>query len=311
MRHFVGDGDKQQILAKYAFAFRVRFAAQPGAVGIWSQEGAADMKLYVVLAAASALAVVGCAKKEDGTGKSAGTETGPAAESKGDESVRMPAGFPKMTASYKGVYTMSEGPGGKPQTMTLEIAGWKKIRSEMPHFNEAKAAAGQKLVMVLDDAQNRSVAFVDGPEAPPIAVVIPIGESVFRDIRNWGMEGGKPPVKTGSDVVAGVKCDVWQSADDAADAAPDTACISKDGIFLWSKDSGASQPQIIATSIAKGSIPESRFAVPKGAEIVDMGPCMKLAQEAMAAAQSGKTPDMTKMQECQSIGQKVSAVMGG
>lgn len=269
------------------------------------------MKRLVLLVAASVIAVAACAKKEDKAAKPAGADSAAVESEKPETDVKMPAGFPKMTASYKGTYTMREGVGGKPQTMTMEIAGWKKLRSEMPHFNETRAAAGQKLVMVLDDVQNRSVAFVDGPDAPNLAVVIPIGESIFNDIRQWGVESGKPPVKVGSDVVAGVKCDIWQSAEDDSGKPASRACVSRDGIFLWAKDDGAEEPQIIATSIDKGSISDARFAVPKGAEIVDMGPCMKLAQEAMAAAQAGKTPDMAKMQECQAIGQKVSAVMGG
>ncbi len=269
------------------------------------------MKTIAMLAAASVLAIVGCAKKEEKAEQSSAVGSAPAAEAKAEDDVKMPSGFPKMTASYKGSYTMREGPGGKPQTMTLETQGWKKFRSEMPHWNEGKAASGLKIVMVMDDTQNRALTFVDGPDAPNLAVVMPFEDSVFKDFKNWGVEDGKTPTKIGSDVVAGVKCDIWQSAESADGGAPDQACISKDGIFLWAKDAGATEPDVIATSIDKGSISEARFAVPKGAEIVDMGPCMKLAQEAMAATQAGKTPDMAKMQECQAIGQKVSAVMGG
>jgi hypothetical protein len=269
------------------------------------------MKKFALLAAVSALAVAGCAKKDAKATKAADAAPAAVEETKSDDSVKMPAGFPKMTASYKGVYTVNEGLGGRSQSMAMEIAGWKKIRSEMPHFNPNKAAAGQKMVMVIDDKTSRALAYVEGPDAPKIAVVIPMGESVFKNISNWGLEDGAPPKKVGSDVVVGINCDIWESGDDGAGATPEQACVSKEGILLWTKKKGSEQPSVIATSIDKGSVSDSRFAVPADAEIVDMGPCMKLAQEAMAAAQAGKAPDMAKMQECQAIGQKVSAVMGG
>lgn len=269
------------------------------------------MRALALFAVASVLALAGCAKNDDKVPKTGGAEPVSADAANAVDQVSAPAGFPKMTASYAGVYTINEGPNGGPQTITMEISGWKKLRSEMPHFNQTRAAAGQKLVMILDETQNRSLAFVEGPDAPNIAVVMPVAESVFQDFRSWGAESGKAPKKIGSDTVAGVKCDIWEAAIGDDGSAPDHACIAAGGIFLWSKEAGAAEPAIVATSIDKGPIADSRFATPKDAEIVDMGPCMTLAQEAIVAAQAGKTPDLAKMQQCQAVGQKVSAVMGG
>ena len=262
----------------------------------------------ILLVAVSALTVAACAKKEEEAAAGAGSSASPASSGVAEPDVKMPAGFPKMTAvSYRGEYTGEMA--GEQRTMTMEVAGWKRLRMEMPHFNAAKAGAGDRMVMVMDDARKRWVMFVEGEDAPKAAMVMPAQDSILSNIQLWGAEDGAPPKKVGSDTVAGLDCDVWESASESG-LAGQQACITRDGIFLWSKQSGAEKPEMIATKIEKRSIDAGRFALPQGFEVIDMGPCMTMMKEMAAAAQVGKTPDMARMKTCQDLGEKASAIMG-
>lgn len=264
------------------------------------------MRAIALIVVASAAALGGCAKKDEKAAENAGAA--PAAESRApaQTEVKMPAGFPKMTASYRGEYTGEWN--GSERAMTMEVAGWKRLRMEMPHMNAAKAAKGDTMVMVMDDASKRWLMYVQGPDAPKAAMVMTTDETLLNEFQKWGAEDGAPPVKVGSDKVAGLSCDIWESAGDGD--APKQACVTRDGIFLWAKDKGAEKPDIVATKVERGSIDASRFALPAGFEVIDMGPCIKMGQEMATAARKGERLDMSKMQACQAIGQKASAIMG-
>lgn len=264
------------------------------------------MRTVFVLAAVSAVAVAGCAKKEEKSADAARPAVAAETSQKARPEASMPAGFPKMTANYRGEYTGSMD--GAIRKMTLEVAGWKRLRMEMPHMNPAKAAKGDMMVMVMDDASKRWLMYVQGPDAPKSAMVMPTNETLLDEFQKWGAEDGTPPTKVGSDKVAGLPCDIWENANDGG--SPQQACITRDGIFLWAKTKGAETPDIIATKVDRGSVDASRFALPAGFEVIDMGPCMKMGQEMAAAAQRGERPDLSKMQACQAIGQKAAAIMG-
>ncbi|MEQ1930477.1 MAG: hypothetical protein ABL957_08085 [Parvularculaceae bacterium] len=265
----------------------------------------------IMLGCAAAAALSACGKKDEAksTAAPASTETAaaPQAEPATEEKVDLPAGFPKMTANYKAVYSATMGELGQ-REMTVEAAGLKKYRFEMPHFDSARAAAGDRIVGVFDDAANRSLMYVEGKDAQKIALVMPQEANVLESFLAWASDGGAPPTKVGSDKIAGLSCDIWETTGDDRDASE--ACITRDGIILRAGDKGAASPDIVAVSIDKGSRPASSFALPEGFEIVDMGPCQKLMQDAMAAAQSGQTPDMAAMQKCQEIGMKAAAIFG-
>lgn len=261
--------------------------------------------------AASALALAACGKNEERAADPATAASGATVktEPKANADIKMPASFPKMEASYKGDYTGAFD--GKPRTMTLEVAGWKRLRMEMAHFDEARAKTGDRIVLVMDDKEMRMVAFVSGPNAPKVAVVTPGMDSFFTEFAQWGAEDGQPPKKVGADNVAGLSCDIWEAAPTSDGSKPDRICVTGDGVFLWTKAGDSEKPDMIATSIDRGPIEAGRFAVPAGFEIVDMGPCMKMGQEMAAAAQRGEKPDFTKLQACQEIDQKAAVVMGG
>lgn len=269
----------------------------------------------VLLYGAAMLALSACGKKEAAPVADAGSDSAASATSATSapapepaKEAEIPAGFPKMTAHYKAVYKAKMGELGE-REMTVEVAGEKKYRFEMPHFSAERAAAGDKIVGVFDDAQNRAVMFVEGKDARKLALVVPQEQNILESFLEWSSETGEPPKKIGSDNIAGLSCDLWQSA--ASDGeTPGEACITRDGILLRAGDKGAT-PEIVAVSVDKGARPAASFKIPEGYELVDMAPCQKLMQDAMAAAQAGKTPDMAAMQKCQTIGMQAAEIFGG
>jgi hypothetical protein len=262
------------------------------------------------LLAAAGLALGACGKKEKAAETAAQPDPAAAAETieAAKPDVELPAGFPKMTASYRAVYQAHMGDDG-PREMTMEVAGGRKLRFEMPHMAAEKAAAGARLVGVFDDAANRSLMYVEGPGAQNVAIVIPQEEDMFDMFLDWAAKDGATLRKAGSDEIAGLKCDIWE-APASEDETAEQACMTRDGILLRSGDAGDETPDLLAVSVDKGPVDAARFAVPGGFEIVDMGPCQTMMQESMAAAQSGKMPDMAKMAECEAVGRKAAAVFG-
>lgn len=270
------------------------------------------MRKVLFLALGAAVALAACSKKPSDAAAvdhSAAPAAASASETKSAE-LKMPDGFPKLKASYKGVYDIDMGERGGLKEATFEIASWKRLRMEMPHFDAARAAAGDRLVTVFDDANRRALVYVDGKDAPKAAIVTPTGEQLFDSLERWGAEDGAPPKKVGTDSLIGMSCDIWESASSADDGDPGQICLTRDGVILWVKNKGAETAQLRAKSIERGAIPAERFALPAGFEVVDTTPCMKLAQEMMAAAKAGKQPDMAKMKTCQDLGKKAAAIMG-
>jgi len=218
---------------------------------------------------------------------------------------KMPAGFPKMTATYRAIYDISSKEEG-PKEATFEVDGARKLRFEMAHMSEAKAAKGLKLIGVFDDPNDRMLLYVDGPDAPKAALTLPQKEGFMDTFLKWGAAADKQPEKVGTDKIAGLSCDVWQTDDDGGEH---QACLTSDGILLRAGDAGE-EPTIVAREVKRGAISESRFAIPEGYEVVDMGPCQELMQKAAADAKAGKAPDMTAMMKCQAIGQKAAEIFG-
>lgn len=270
------------------------------------------MRRFLLAVPAIAL-LSACGQKNeaaDGADAAQADASGAAADAQTQKpEVEMPAGFPKMKATYRATYaTNVDGEG--PKEMTLEVAGEKKMRFEMPHFDAARAAAGATMVGVFDETTSRYIMFAGGEGAAKAAVVMPFEENIFDMFHAWQNEAGERPTKVGADSVAGLKCEVWELAADAEGEAASQACITRDGIILRAGDKGAATPDMIATKVDKGRIDPARFAVPAGYEIIDMGPCQQAMQEAMATAQAGGEPDFAKMQECQALSMKAAAVFG-
>lgn len=267
----------------------------------------------ILLAGVAVLTLAACGKKEQALETSPASDKAakpaeaakPAATEKAPE---LPAGFPKMTASYRAVYQANMDALGQKE-VTIEAAGAKKFRFEMPHFNAERAAAGAKIVGVFDDAADRSVMFVEGPDAKNIAVVVPQQDNPLRSFLNWASEDESLPKKTGSEKIAGLSCDIWEAPAGEGET-PGQACITRDGIILKAGDAGAAAPEILAVKVDKGAIDAARFAVPVGFEIVDTRPCQEAATRAMADAQSGKAPDMALIAQCSAIGLKAAEVFG-
>lgn len=251
------------------------------------------MVVAVAVALAGALAACGPQGGEEGAGAAGGPSI---------------PGFPRQTASYVGEYQLTDGDGAV-STATFTVAGWRKLRFEMPHPEASRAAKGMKMVGVFDDANDRSLMYIIGPGATQTAMVMPQRDDFLADWTVWDDADGPPPRKVGGDRVAGLSCDVWEMAPVTADEPAQQACITSDGIFLRSGPAGG-PPDMVATSVRKGPVDAALFAVPAGFEVIDMGPCTEAMDQAMAAAQAGKQPDLAAMQKCQAIAAKAAGMFG-
>jgi hypothetical protein len=265
----------------------------------------------LVVIAAAALAAVACSKKDGETAAPAAAANAPEGAPSVAEptAAKPPAGFPKMTANYRAIYS-ARMDGDQQQQVTIDAIGAKKFRFEMPHTNETRAAAGAKIIGIFDDAQRRAVMYVEGGDLPKIAMTLPLEQSLFQNFLNWAGADSSKLKKTGSESIAGLRCDVWESAEDSESTTTQQACITSDGIILVAGDKGAAEPEIIAIKVDKGKSPESRFAVPEGFEVVDMAPCQEAMRVAMADAQAGKQPDLAAMAKCQAIATKIGQAFG-
>ncbi len=271
------------------------------------------MRSQIALAALAILTAAACGKKEKAA-QAPDAAAPEAAESDASvaapsEAAEAPAGFPKPTASYKAVYQADMDEAGV-KDITMEVGGGKKLRFEMPHMDAGKAAEGQKLVGVFDDVANRSLMYVEGPGAAPVAVVIPTNEDMFDTFLDWAAEDPSTLTRVGSDNIAGMNCEIWEAPGEGDDPARQ-ACLTRDGIILRGGDVGDSTPDLLARSVDKGAVNAARFGVPQGFEVIDLAPCQELMQGAAAAAQSGKMPDMAAMSNCQALAMKAAAVFGG
>lgn len=268
------------------------------------------MRILVVVAA---IAAAGCGKKEQAAESAESSPTPPAAvattepEAAEEPAVELPKGFPKMTASYRAVYKADLDQAGVKE-VAIEANGSRQFRFEMPHMNASRAEAGVKMIGVIDDAQKHTVVYVEGPDSQKVAMKLPQEKSLLESFLEWTNKDGAAPTKVGSDKIAGLSCDIWESADEGD--APQQACITRDGIILRAGRKDAATPEIEAVEVDKGRISADHFAVPEGYEIVDMGPCQTAMKQAMADAQAGKQPDMTMMMQCQEIGAKIGSVFG-
>ena len=265
------------------------------------------MRYLISAAALSLLAACGQKKAASDEASTGSPESSVTEETKipAEAAQKLPAGFPKMTATYRAVYDLSSKEEG-PKEATFEVDGARKLRFEMAHMNEAKAAKGLKLIGVFDDPNDRMLLYVDGPDAPKAALTLPQKEGFMDAFLKWGSAADKQPKKVGTDKIAGLSCDVWQTDDDGGEH---QACLTSDGILLRAGDAGE-EPTIVAREVKKGAIPDSRFAIPEGYEVVDMGPCQELMQKAATDAKAGKAPDMAAMMKCQAIGQKAAEIFG-
>ncbi|MBI1364890.1 MAG: hypothetical protein GC153_02900 [Alphaproteobacteria bacterium] len=217
-----------------------------------------------------------------------------------------PAGFPDMKASYRAVYDLHSDEKNAPKEITLEADGPGKMRIEMAHMNAKRAKAGSKLISVFDASNDQMIMYATGPEAPKKALVMPQKRGFMNTVLKWKEAKGPQPKRIGTDKVAGLSCEVWQT-DDAGGR--QQACITSDGILLRAGKAGE-EPEIVAREVRKGPMPDSDFKVPDGFEVLDMGPCQDMMQKAAEAARAGKQPDMTAMMKCQSIGQEASEIFG-
>ncbi len=256
------------------------------------------------------LAVAACGKKEadietlETAAAEAPTATGPAAPVED----LLPAGFPKPSADFEGVYDM--GVAGKTVEVKIIGSGGRQRIEFPPGEGAAGPASPFAQVMVSENSGEKMLMWPEGEGAPKIAASLARSD-VMSLAGSFGVdtEAAARGKKTGEDEIAGERCAVWQMAvDEASGEAPGDVCVTKDGIITRAISGG--QTVLLAKSIKRGRQDAAKFAPPADYEVADMGECMRIGAEAMELARAGKIPDMAKMQKCQALGEKLGAMFG-
>ena len=245
------------------------------------------MRCLAIGAALLALSLTACGPKTEGGGETAG-----------------PAGFPRPTASYVATYKMSDQAGGSREMTIYASGGQMRVEGAMPGANITTAT-------ILDPASSQLITFRTGADAPKVAMTLsPDKLGAAGEFFDLNKERPNASV-TGSDTVAGERCRVWTIPPATEGGEAHLVCATDDGILLrQAKAATPEAPLMEAVSVKRGAQEPALFAAPAGYEIVDYGPCLTLTQNAMAAMREGKRPDMTKMSDCQALGEKLGGLFG-
>ena len=256
------------------------------------------------------LLAAACGKKETAietieAGAAPAGESAPEARAPAD---LLPAGFPKPSADFEGVYDM--GAAGETIEVTMTGSGGRQRMAFPPGVGAAGPASPWSQVMVSENNGEKMLMWPEGDGAPKIAAMMK--RSDIGDLAaSFGVDAdaaarGK---KTGEDTVAGERCAVWSmAADETTGEAPGEVCVTRDGIITRAISGG--QTVLLAKSIKRGRQDASKFAPPADYEVADMGECMRIGAEAMELARAGKMPDLAKMEKCRILGEKMGAMFG-
>ena len=256
------------------------------------------------------LAVAACGKKdaEIETLETAAAEAPAATAPAAPAEDLLPAGFPKPSADFEGVYDM--GVAGKTVEVKIIGSGGRQRIEFPPGEGAAGPASPFAQVMVSENSGEKMLMWPEGEGAPKIAAILARSD-VMSLAGSFGVdtEAAARGEKTGEDEIAGERCAVWRmEVDEASGEAPGDVCVTKDGIITRAISGG--QTVLLAKSIKRGRQDAAKFAPPADYEVADMGECMRLGAEAMELARAGKMPDMAKMQKCQALGEKLGAMFG-
>lgn len=267
------------------------------------------MRVLIVFAAA-ALAV-SCGEKqpvaEDAAASPHADAAAPVEVAAIAEEDAWPDLFPRPTASYSGVYEFSAE--GKTAEVTIAAADGRQ-RLEFPPGSGLGGAQGNfSQVMTTGGEGGAMTMWPEGEGAPMIATTMKKSD-LGAAANAFGVDpaAAADAKRTGTDEIAGEKCAVYEIASPMAGEAPGEACVTRDGIVL--RASGEGQNVMLAKSIDRGPQDAALFAPPAGYEIVDMGECMRIGAEMMAAMQRGEQPDEAKMAKCQALGEKMGGMYG-
>ncbi len=259
---------------------------------------------------ALAAALSACAKAPEEPRKSDTPEIAPAAADAAPEAQAAapdpwPANFPKPAADYAGVYDFTAG--GKSVEVKIAASGMTQRIAFPPDAGLGGASGEWSQVMVNENAGGKMMMWPEGAGAPAIATMMSRSD-IGAMAGAFGVDADiqASAKRTGTDKIAGMDCAVWEFEGDGG--AGGSACVTRDGIPLRMVSGG--QTVMLAKSIARGAQDPALFAPPAGYEVVDMGECMRIGAEMMAAAREGKTPDMAKMQKCRELGEKMGAMYG-
>ena len=264
------------------------------------------------LAVLAVVALAACGKKDAGIetlepAAASAPAPAPAAPAAAAEDL-LPAGFPKPSADFAGVFDM--GVAGRTVEVRIIGSGGRQRIEFPPGEGAAGPASPFAQVMVSENNGEKMLMWPEGEGAPKIAATL-ARTDVMSLAGSFGVdtEAAARGKKTGEDTVAGERCAVWAMAvDEASGEAPGDVCVTRDGIITRAISGG--QTVLLAKAIKRGRQDAGKFAPPADYEVADMGECMRLGAEAMELARAGKVPDLAKMQRCQILGEKLGAMFG-
>lgn len=220
----------------------------------------------------------------------------------------LPAGFPRPSAEFEGVYEM--GAAGERVEVTITGSGARQRIAFPPGSGAAGPASPWSQVMVSENNGEKMLMWPEGEGAPKIAAMMTRADIGSLAV-SFGVDAEQAAKgeKIGEDTIAGERCAVWRMApDETSGEAPGEVCVTRDGIVTRAIAGG--QTVMLAKSITRGPQDAGQFAPPADYEVADMGECMRIGAEAMALAREGKMPDLAKMEKCRILGEKMGAMFG-
>jgi hypothetical protein len=270
------------------------------------------MKAHFLVAAA-ALTLAACGKNDaeietlDPASAAPSSESG-ASKDADPAADLLPAGFPKPSADFEGVYDM--GVAGRNVEVTINGSGARQRMTFPPGSSAMGDNSPWSQVMVSENSGEKMLMWPEGEGAPKVAAMMKrsdvTGLAASFGVDTSAAERGE---KTGEDTVAGERCAVWKMAvDEASGEAPGEVCVTRDGVVTRAISGG--QTVLLAKSIKRGTQDAALFAPPADYEVADMGECMRIGAEAMELARAGKMPDLAKMEKCRVLGEKMGAMFG-
>jgi hypothetical protein len=263
---------------------------------------------------AALIAIAGCGKK-DADAAAVAAAAAPDVAATAPEAVAStppveeawPETFMRPSVDFAGVYDM--GVAGKTVEIKIISSGDDQRLAFPPGMGPGGPAGAWSQIVLNQDGGAKTYMWPEGEGAPAIATTMSRGD-LGAAARAFGVDPADEAraKRTGTDEVAGEKCAVWEVAPATDAEAAGSACIARDGVMLRASSGG--QTVMEAKSITRGPQDPALFAPPAGYEIVDMGECMRMSAEMMAAVRAGKTPDMAKMEKCAALGEKMGAMYG-
>jgi len=135
-------------------------------------------------------------------------------------------------------------------------------------------------VAIITNADAQEAYLVSQMGGRQMAMRMPVDAEQAQDpFADWS-QGGQA-TQRGPCLVAGQAGVEWVATPEEGQTTPETACVTPDGIILKATENGETTWEV--TSVQRGPQDAALFAVPAGAQIVDLGAMAGAMQNAIAA----------------------------